>query len=303
MRLYPDRPDVLVWGRWYFCPPGAVAVPFVHAFGSSVWDNDKLRDDPPIGEVRGAKQWTDGTPPSWALGQHYCGDADVWANGLPFAEAPGLLLDGDGLPQCCPRPHPPQVGLGLGADVQYTPPQKIHAWLALGVPKEKSAGGYIVAAALGLGSETESDTVLHAARATGNPLAGVDSTGQAFVFDSTDYDTDAFFDLGSNSTTLTIPFDGVYRIDWRALWTAAAFQTDPLPLYAALYVGGAPTDEQGTSLFPGASGTQAAAGSWSVTREFLAGDTLEVFVYTLPDPLVTVTVDVTLGAKFEGPPP
>jgi len=113
MRLYPDRPDVLVPGRWRRCRPGASAIPFLHSFGSQVWDY--TRDfDVSLGEVRGLGAWVNGAGLPQFQGQHFCGGADAWLHGIPYADRPGLDLDDAGVPLCC-KPAPYDVHLHVSA--------------------------------------------------------------------------------------------------------------------------------------------------------------------------------------------
>lgn len=103
MRLYKDRPDVLTPGRWYFCAPGARVIPFRHSFGSMNWDGKGEDRDPEVGEVRPRGKWCNGRADVAYDGQHYCGSADVWLNGISYADRPGLEVNEDGIPLCC---HP-----------------------------------------------------------------------------------------------------------------------------------------------------------------------------------------------------
>jgi hypothetical protein len=108
MAPYPDRPDVTIAGQWHFCPPGARVLPFPTSFCSAEWDADGtpaigLGEQPP----RGA--YTKGPLVPAFQGRHFCGRANTWLNGIPFAEAsPGLPIDGQGIPLCC-RPLPYSV--------------------------------------------------------------------------------------------------------------------------------------------------------------------------------------------------
>lgn len=104
MRLYPDRPDVLTLGRWYFCLPGARAVPYKHSFGSSLWDPKGYDFEVPVGEVLRVPGWVSGATDARNVGRHFCGSASAWLEGIPYADRPGLELDAEGLPLCCHYP-------------------------------------------------------------------------------------------------------------------------------------------------------------------------------------------------------
>ncbi len=114
MRLYPDRPDVLTPGRWYFCPPGALVVNRLIAAASSRWDFYGAPAVTGVGEVTPVGEWVNGRCPPQFQGRHYCGTADAWLHGIPYADRPGLDLDGDNVPLCC-RSKPYNVVLYVSA--------------------------------------------------------------------------------------------------------------------------------------------------------------------------------------------
>lgn len=102
MRLFRDRPDVLVAGRWYWCPPGAVAVPFLHRFGSMHFDyNDFDLPADQVGEVEVIPGRTSGIPNARYTGQRWCGGEEVWTQGTLFAQQGTPPTDPDGVPLCC----------------------------------------------------------------------------------------------------------------------------------------------------------------------------------------------------------
>jgi len=121
MRLFRDRPDVLTEGQWYFCPDGAVSVPFPHSFGSRVWDPDSYKDvDPPLGEVGPQGPLVDGIPNPRLTGAHFCGAPEVWRNGVPFGTPP-LPVWPDGIPICCQTGPPGEdfcILTEAGADLE-----------------------------------------------------------------------------------------------------------------------------------------------------------------------------------------
>jgi hypothetical protein len=180
MRLYNDRPDVVVKGQWFFCQPGAKLAQMPHVFASQVWTPKGMAIDPPLGEVQGRGAWVDGKPDSRLIGQHFCGSPEVWLHGIPFADRPGLALEPDGTPVCC-----------------HAPPA---------VPTFTSGGD------LAIDATAEGDAVYSGAKAeTGNLLPlSVDRFDA--VFARVLWDTDAYFDLGSNAALLTPPRDGVYLV-------------------------------------------------------------------------------------------
>jgi hypothetical protein len=101
MRLYSDRPDIAVPGSWHFAPEGAKFLPFATSFGSSRWDDYRIRDDFPLGELRRTGRYSKGKSDPRFLGDHFCGSASAWLNGIPYASRPGLVLGPEGIPICC----------------------------------------------------------------------------------------------------------------------------------------------------------------------------------------------------------
>lgn len=140
MRLFQDRPDVLTWGQWHFCLPGAKPLPFFHRWASSVFDPDDLRQNPDLGEVRPRGVWTAGRPDPRLLGQQWCGHPNVWLEGVPLAERGTPVVDGTGLPPCClPSEGAGQGGLDLGGTIVLeravgVDPLSEGGWLVGGYP-------------------------------------------------------------------------------------------------------------------------------------------------------------------------
>lgn len=117
MRIYRDRPDVLVPGRWCFCHSGAIVVPFAHAFGPSIWaPNYEEREPDEIGEVEQG-EWCDGSrPPGWT-GKRFCGTEREWQQGGLFSAVGDTDFSPLGLPKCCWKKGAGfTVGYGLGWD-------------------------------------------------------------------------------------------------------------------------------------------------------------------------------------------
>lgn len=104
MRLFADRPDILVPGQWYWSPPGAKAVPHPTAFGPSVYFFRSARFqrlDFPLGEVDSFKAFKRGEGNPRYLGQSVCGDAEAWRHGVPYAQRGTPPSDSEGVPFCC----------------------------------------------------------------------------------------------------------------------------------------------------------------------------------------------------------
>lgn len=123
MRLYADRPDILTWGRWYRCPPGAIDAP-ASVFYSRRWD-DLPYGDAPLGEVyQRYYQWTNGKADPRLTGQHYCGST-AWTQGILYADRPGLVLDATGVPLCCSALAPAPGGVRIGGRGSFAAPPAI----------------------------------------------------------------------------------------------------------------------------------------------------------------------------------
>lgn len=113
MRLYPEDPDRLTLGRWRWCPEGALALPFGHAFGSCTGDPDQWGSEYPLGEVRGIVGPSKGTSSIRFTGQRYCGPREYWQQGSPLDALGTPAVDAEGVPFCCKETR--AVG-GLAAD-------------------------------------------------------------------------------------------------------------------------------------------------------------------------------------------
>lgn len=113
MRLFRDRPDVLVSGRWYWCPAGAVDIPYTHVFSSRNCDNSTDPIDPPLGETSEWLGKARGGENPRLTGQNWCGSEMVWTQGALYSQRGTPAVDDEGVPVCC-QSLPPIPG---GADV------------------------------------------------------------------------------------------------------------------------------------------------------------------------------------------
>ncbi len=121
--------------RWFFCEPGALALPFATAFASSIWDNEFTWNSC-IGENQQlyAHKYSNGHTPRSVNSRTPCGNAFHFAQGFPkntFAPAlnwplprtpatsllwgsslqPGVIVyDSQGIPLCCGFPNAPRAG-------------------------------------------------------------------------------------------------------------------------------------------------------------------------------------------------
>lgn len=101
MRLFIDGAEVLVHGRWHFCPEGAEDIPYMHRFAASTWDPDNADLDESIGEIRGVRGYFNGSSSPRILGQGWCGSQGLWENGSPLSLRGTMPVDTEGIPLCC----------------------------------------------------------------------------------------------------------------------------------------------------------------------------------------------------------
>lgn len=83
MRIRLD-PELIVPVRWYFCPPGALPLPYETVFSSSVWETvDRDYPQSGLGEVDLQRKWDKGLAPPGVTGQS-TPTPEAWFNaGLP----------------------------------------------------------------------------------------------------------------------------------------------------------------------------------------------------------------------------
>jgi len=119
MRLYRERPDILTPGRWHWSPPGAVMVPFPHAFASQYWDEETAHVNPSVGEVKGNLGGCNGFAEERYTGQNVCGSEFIWQHGSLYAQLGTPEVDDDGIPVCCQAVAPGPGGVDLGGDAGF----------------------------------------------------------------------------------------------------------------------------------------------------------------------------------------
>jgi len=122
-RAYPTtmrffREDALeIPVRWYRAPSSAKLFPGLNAFGTSIWDDQRLANpNDGVGEIRKDFQaWNRGITPPGITGQSFCGTIEDFELGLPppvplAGGALGLIgpatgtADAFGIPSCCRGP-------------------------------------------------------------------------------------------------------------------------------------------------------------------------------------------------------
>ncbi len=113
MRLYKDRPDILVPGRWHWCVPDAVVLPFPHAFGSFTLQQGEVRDTPLIGEEPLKRGRSKGNSSPRYIGRNWCGGVDLWQNGSLYSQRGTPAVDQEGVPVCCESGPPIPGGVEL----------------------------------------------------------------------------------------------------------------------------------------------------------------------------------------------
>lgn len=84
MAPYPDRPDILVPGRWYWCPNDARPLGFAHVFESRQWDpSNPVPEEPAVGEQPPRGAWFKGGNGEGVDG-HAHGTRDEWMGVTPY---------------------------------------------------------------------------------------------------------------------------------------------------------------------------------------------------------------------------
>jgi len=270
MRLYSDRPDVLVKGQWFFCQPGAKLAQMPHVFASQVWTPKGMAIDPALGEVLGRGQWVDGKPNSRYVGQHFCGAPQVWLEGIPFADRPGLALEPDGTPVCC-----------------HAPPA---------VPRFTSGGD------LEVDATSQGDTVFIGAKARAAVPLPLTLNPTRVAFTSVLWDTDNFFDLDTDAQLMTAPRDGVYvlgcQVEW--LWFPAATGTRTVQVRVRHAAGDAVFETQG--IVDQGSPDTIAQQSPAVESRLYASLPASVELFVIGSVADLAALTVFLWAEFRGDP-
>jgi hypothetical protein len=270
-RLYNDRPDVLVPGRWHFCPPGAKLAQMPHIFGSQVWTPKNMEIDPPLGEVLGRGPWFDGKPDSRFVGQHFCGSPRVWLEGIPFADRPGLVLEPDGTPACC-----------------HAPPA---------VPEFTSGGD------LEIDGGAEGGDVFIGAKARASVPLPLTLNPTRVAFTSVLWDTDGFFDLDVDAQAINPARDGVYlvgcQVEW--LWFPPAVGTRTVQVRVRHAAGDAVFETQG--IVDQASPDTIAQQSPAVESRLYVALPAFVDVFVIGSVADLASLVVYVWVEFRGDPP
>ena len=103
-RLFADRPDQLVRGRYYFAPDNAPHFPSVHRLGSRNWNDQEYVTEQTLGEdLLYPQKWNAGQPPAAPPNVISIGPLREFANGSQSAAAVAVrtLIDGF-IPDCYP---------------------------------------------------------------------------------------------------------------------------------------------------------------------------------------------------------
>ena len=100
---------------WYFVPDDHKVIPFVHAFGSRVYDRDEQAQGI-IGERFEPVTWRGGQPPCPEPADGLCGTEDQWKNGISIESESVDVWPGTNIPKCC---KPPLVGACGGLAIGF----------------------------------------------------------------------------------------------------------------------------------------------------------------------------------------
>lgn len=132
MRFFSDHPEIESSVDWYFVDQTTPFLPFPTVFNSANWRNDKSLE-PLLGEVTGASRpWRNGLPPGLYTGNHFCGTAQQFRDGIPAPVPIDRLTNGQ--PVCCGSPLPTAFHLGgllyegAGEVVDFPDPQGGLQW-------------------------------------------------------------------------------------------------------------------------------------------------------------------------------
>jgi len=117
MRFYPDRPDVQVPTRWFFCNEDARTLKTPTVFSSRNWSDKRADFIPLLGEVDGAeREWVNGAGPTEGNRGQECSQSDFFQVGQLYSQREDFEPVDWGLPPCCltalPPPCPTWVDLG-----------------------------------------------------------------------------------------------------------------------------------------------------------------------------------------------
>ena len=98
MVIWKDRPDIVVMGHWYFCPQGAVAVPYLYPWLAAEWFYGQQFGPPLLGEVTSTIKFCVRPLNPRLIGQVPLGLQTDWEQGSLYTGRPYWQLDIDGLP-------------------------------------------------------------------------------------------------------------------------------------------------------------------------------------------------------------
>lgn len=102
-RLYPDRPDVLTPGRYYFVPSDTPDYPGPQLFTSLNWIRGPGVEPYDLGQVEGPQPWDRGDPPPRLPLPVLIGSADCVRRGMTYDPTPRPTYNGIDV-RCYPLP-------------------------------------------------------------------------------------------------------------------------------------------------------------------------------------------------------
>jgi len=111
----PNEGTTIIDVIWYFAPPGAKRYPHEHAFGSGIWDYNKIELPHQLGEQPPYDTpWYNGRNVWGYLGECSIGTPEQFLNGVSAAE---LAAPPPPMPLCCGGSLPIRGGLGIGCTI------------------------------------------------------------------------------------------------------------------------------------------------------------------------------------------
>jgi microcystin-dependent protein len=108
-----------VWGQWYLCPPGAIALPFLHPYLAREWDRSNFRPPTRLGEFPGRDHRNLRPPNPRYTGQQWIGDVRFWQQGGTLENAGRLAVDNEGVPLLALAKARVPHGTGIGGKGRY----------------------------------------------------------------------------------------------------------------------------------------------------------------------------------------
>jgi hypothetical protein len=296
---------------WFRAAPGARPFPGPNAWASNVWEDQIGYQKEGIGEVDFTRMWSRCTNPGLA-GTHFDGPAAWFVDGVPQANAADP-------PSPCNLVFPyARADLAVSAHDLLTP----DVWFATADLAVSAADNFPSRADLAVDASgypapdvwfANADLAVEATEDSPMPFSGaraVESSQTLDIpdtitlgWDSVEYDTDGYFDLGSDSTRITVPSDGIYLVGGRVLFNGAYSTSGETDFAVGFSVSGVATLDGVSGQWLHQPGFTSVTLTFAAELELSAGDYLQFGVTSNGDDTGTVTLDSAVWIDFRGPLP